>query len=248
MASSLKVLSTQPLTVSPPVSKFNALRDLAYNPAIEAYSPMWEGPPVSQLFSWGQLDALDVLNSAFAMTNNSAASPNVTSSPTEPNTASSSAGSLTATSTGSNDHDASTNPSVPSHSTGTHKISIIVGAVVGSLAAILLATGVTLLVRRRRNAKVEERMHDFSADPYKEHSSPPATRSLQPEIDAASNNAYTQDASQTEARGPALPQMISELASLLASLPVVRPVNEPPPQYEESNSTDNVPGRERATE
>lgn len=37
---------------------------------------------------------------------------------------------------------------------------------------------------------------------------------------------------------PALPQMIANLTQLLASLPVARQANDPPPQYEEDNAED----------
>lgn len=55
--------------------QYNALLDLA-SVAVSGrnmYSVSWEGPPPTQLVAWGQLTALDVLNSAFAMTSESLA-------------------------------------------------------------------------------------------------------------------------------------------------------------------------------
>jgi len=43
--------------------QYNALLDLASNPGSNIYSPAWEGPPQG-FTTWGQLAALDVLNSA----------------------------------------------------------------------------------------------------------------------------------------------------------------------------------------
>lgn len=48
-------------------SQFNALIDLASLPGSNQYSASWEGPPEPSFQAWGQLSALDVLNSAFAM-------------------------------------------------------------------------------------------------------------------------------------------------------------------------------------
>jgi hypothetical protein len=45
----------------------NALLDLATVPGKNTYSSSWIGPPVSELLPWGQVAALDVLNSAFSI-------------------------------------------------------------------------------------------------------------------------------------------------------------------------------------
>ena len=43
--------------------QYNALLDLASTPGTNAYSAAWHGPPMP-FTTWGQLAALDVLNSA----------------------------------------------------------------------------------------------------------------------------------------------------------------------------------------
>ena len=50
--------------------QYNALLTRATSPGTNFYSPRWEGPPVPELIEWGQLNALDLLNSGFAMLSN----------------------------------------------------------------------------------------------------------------------------------------------------------------------------------
>ena len=49
------------------LAQYNALLTRATTPGTNLYSPRWEGPPVPKLLEWGQLNALDLLNSGFAM-------------------------------------------------------------------------------------------------------------------------------------------------------------------------------------
>lgn len=53
-----------------PLYQFNALHDLASTSGSNNYSPKWEGPPPTQFLPWGQLAALDVLNSATGLIGN----------------------------------------------------------------------------------------------------------------------------------------------------------------------------------
>ncbi|CAL1717365.1 unnamed protein product [Somion occarium] len=47
--------------------QYNALVDLAKAPSNDYYAPRWQGPPAESFLPWGQLAALDVLNSAAGM-------------------------------------------------------------------------------------------------------------------------------------------------------------------------------------
>lgn len=46
--------------------QYNAILDLASASRSNHYSPWWSGPPADHFTAWGQLAALDVLNSALA--------------------------------------------------------------------------------------------------------------------------------------------------------------------------------------
>ena len=47
--------------------QYNALLTRATILGTNIYSPRWEGPPIPDLVEWGQLNALDLLNVGFAM-------------------------------------------------------------------------------------------------------------------------------------------------------------------------------------
>ena len=49
--------------------QYNALLDLASESGIYQFSPQWLGPPVQQFLPWGQLAALEVLNAAIGLAN-----------------------------------------------------------------------------------------------------------------------------------------------------------------------------------
>ena len=53
--------------ISPTLEQYNALLTKATTPNSNIYSPRWEGPPVSDLLEWGQLNALELLNVGFTM-------------------------------------------------------------------------------------------------------------------------------------------------------------------------------------
>ncbi|KAF7792860.1 hypothetical protein EIP86_003961 [Pleurotus ostreatoroseus] len=159
-----------------------------------------------------------------------------------PNTASSSAESNTTVSTGPDDVSAFPNPSTPNHSDGTHGISIIVGAVVGSFTAILIGGAAAFFMQRRRITKTEERRDTVTVKPYREPPSPLVTRSSL-EANATPNNTNIQNAVQARAHGHALPHIIAELTDLLASLPTMISVYEPPPRYEEDTGSQVESGR-----
>ncbi|KAK7688566.1 hypothetical protein QCA50_008104 [Cerrena zonata] len=61
--------------------QFNALLNNARNTTTNWYSPLWSGPPPVQMFPWGQLAAIDALNSAIGLTEDSASNPVPSASP-----------------------------------------------------------------------------------------------------------------------------------------------------------------------
>lgn len=147
--------------------QFNALQDLATTPGSNLYSPVWEGPPQPALIEWGQLLALDVLNSAFAVEPKDLTS-SVTTSSNLPTS-------------GTSSTSASPTSSSPAPTTSTTPVTraksnagVIAGSTVGAVAGVLILLGLFLFWRRRQTRKQED------LDAY----SPCSVTSIDPSIPA----------------------------------------------------------------
>ncbi|KAI0084764.1 hypothetical protein BDY19DRAFT_1051104 [Irpex rosettiformis] len=136
--------------------QFNALQDLASTPNTNSYSSLWEGPPPppNQILPWGQLAALDVLNSAVGL---------VPSDPNSPSTA------TTTSASGSTDTPSAT-PSEDSNliKPRKNKTAIIAGSIVGviSFLAFSILAGVYMIRRKRKRVERMRTMLEETAVPY----------------------------------------------------------------------------------
>ncbi|KAI0073768.1 hypothetical protein K474DRAFT_1677636 [Panus rudis PR-1116 ss-1] len=110
--------------------QFNAILDFAKSPDGDIYSPNWHDSPATKLLPWGQLAAIDVLNSAINLP--------ILSESTSPSTIGSVSPESTSTDKNSNSGNGNGNSSNSNTPT-------IVGAVVGSIGGILLLLLITAL-------------------------------------------------------------------------------------------------------
>ncbi|CAL1699053.1 unnamed protein product [Somion occarium] len=104
------------------VVQYNALLDLASAPGSNLYSPRLHGPPVDHLLPWGQLAALDILNSAMSFAPRS-----------QDNTTSS-----------------SPPPSTDSDSHKSVNKGLIVGVTIGAIALVAIIAAIAFFLWRRR--------------------------------------------------------------------------------------------------
>ncbi|KAJ3551608.1 hypothetical protein NM688_g4606 [Phlebia brevispora] len=121
--------------------QFNALRDLALNPANNSYSPDWQGPAIEPVLSWGQLNALDVMNAAFAM----APAPTSSSVGVSTSTSYTTSTAITAVSTGA--AQPATSKRSQSH------LAIIIGVLVSVAGLGLIAVLFVIIPCLRRHRK-----------------------------------------------------------------------------------------------
>ncbi|KAL4246403.1 hypothetical protein ABKN59_009154 [Abortiporus biennis] len=121
--------------------QFNALQDLASAPDTTVYSASWPGPAVGQLTPWGQLAALDVLNSAigFQPPDQTTTSPSPSSTALPGGTTSS-----------------------PTHST---PVGAIVGGVVGGIVFIALLVIAIFFYRRNRRIQAMRSQEKLCLEP-----------------------------------------------------------------------------------
>ncbi|KAF8166997.1 hypothetical protein K438DRAFT_2024936 [Mycena galopus ATCC 62051] len=110
--------------------QFNAITDLATANGTNIYGNSWAGPPNSTFDSFHQINTLEVLVSAITLRNDSDSStlPAPFPAPTE----------------------SGTTPSPPQHSSDK---SVIIGAVLGAVVLMGVATGIWAIGRRRRRSK-----------------------------------------------------------------------------------------------
>ncbi|KAF7790169.1 hypothetical protein EIP86_001121 [Pleurotus ostreatoroseus] len=234
--------------------QFNALRDLAYNADVDAYSPNWAGPSVNQQSSWGQLAALDLLNTAFAV-NSNLETPS--SNTTGPSSASASTGTniLGPTFT----EEPSGHSSAPSRPSNSSKAAIAAGATVAGISVVAVCCFILLIARRKcaRLVLSTDTPQEGTAQPYivvpaegqprsktgvsgwarLEHD--PGAVVAVPETgmhtysDSSSHRRTRPGAVNSNLDSVPLTRMMAEMRRMLATMPVPGPerVDEPPPQY-----------------
>ncbi|KAI0074076.1 hypothetical protein K474DRAFT_1717289 [Panus rudis PR-1116 ss-1] len=141
------------LIMSYMITQYNALLDLARDPTTNLYSPSWKGPAPTQLIPWGQLAALDTLNSAIAMQVNSTSTNDPSSHTTSP-------------------------PDGSSQSTRSRNVALIAGVTVGVVVLLLVLLGGLFLLRKRNRRRTIDQSNVYiaaSLDSEDQSSSSPDT-------------------------------------------------------------------------
>ncbi|KAF7328326.1 Glycoside hydrolase family 76 protein [Mycena venus] len=110
--------------------QFNAITDLATANGTNIYGNSWAGPPNSTFDPFHQINALETLVSAISLRNNSDSSTLPAPSPTPT--------------------ESGITPSLPQHSSNK---TVIIGAILGTVASMGVAMGIWVIGRRRRRSK-----------------------------------------------------------------------------------------------